>query len=229
MELRDLVHILRRRWWIPFALAGFVGLLSAIQLRPWQSYPIHYLSSLRMLITIEPATNADTSTYDPRYFAALVSEYLVDDFTEVVRSELFARNISERLADLDIAIPGGLIQGQATTGKQHRIITLSFHWPDRDQAHEIANAAVAELEEDATLYFQQLATSGAVITLLDGPTVHAIGPTLRTRLEFPLRLILGLIAGVFLVFFLDYWDTSVRGPRELEELDIKILGAIPRY
>lgn len=229
MELRDLVHILRRRWWIPFVLAGFVGLFSAIQLRPWQAYPVHYSSSLRVLITIEPATDADASTYDPRYFAALVSEYLVDDFTEVVRSELFARNISERLADLDITIPAGVIHGQATTGKQHRIITLSFHWPDREQAYEIATAAVAELEEDATLYFQQLATSSAAITLLDGPTIHAIGPSLRTRLEFPLRLILGLIASVFLIFFLDYWDTSVRELRELEELGIKILGAIPRY
>ena len=47
-----------------------------------------------------------------------------------MRSQLFADNVSARLADQAIDVPPGVIQGSAATGKQHRIITLSFTWGD---------------------------------------------------------------------------------------------------
>ncbi len=52
-----------------------------------------------MLVGVLPAAEADRTAYDPRYYAWLTSEYLVDDFTEVVCSDLFARNVSARLAE----------------------------------------------------------------------------------------------------------------------------------
>jgi hypothetical protein len=123
-----------------------------------------------------PASDADTAAYDSRYYAWLTSEYLVDDFTEVVRSALFAQNVSKRLAARQIETPPGVIQGSAATGKQHRIITLSFGWHDREQLAAIAEAAATELIENATLYFRQLGADGASITLLDGPTLTTAGP-----------------------------------------------------
>ena len=45
-----------------------------------------YTATLRMLVGVLPAAEADVAAYDPRYYAWLTSEYLVDDFTEVVRS-----------------------------------------------------------------------------------------------------------------------------------------------
>ncbi len=102
MELRQYAQILYRRWWIPVALVILTGLFSAIQLRPWQTPAPTYTASLRVLIGVAPATAADAAAYDPRYYAWLTSEYLVDDFTQVVRSDLFAQKVSERLADQGI-------------------------------------------------------------------------------------------------------------------------------
>ena len=76
----------------------------------------------------------------PRYYAWLTSEYLVDDFTEVVRSELFADNVSVRLADQAIIVPAGLIQGSAATGQQHRIISLGFSGANEAEVTAIAGA-----------------------------------------------------------------------------------------
>jgi capsular polysaccharide biosynthesis protein len=229
MELREYWQILRRRWWIPAALVGLVLALSLWQMRPWQPRPPTYASSMRFLVGVMPAGAADSALYDPRYYAWLTSEYLVDDFTEVVRSELFTRNVSARLAEQALELPAGLIQGSAATGKQHRIITLSFNWPDRGQLETIAAAAAAELVENAELYFRQLGTDGAGVTLLDGPTVATVGPGLRAQLELPLRLALALAVGIGLVFLLDYVDTSVRDRRELEQLGLPVLGEIPRH
>ncbi|RIK35405.1 MAG: hypothetical protein DCC55_30380 [Chloroflexi bacterium] len=228
MELREYWHILRRRWWLPLSLTALVALLSLFQLQPWQPPPPAYTASMRLLVGVLPAGEMDVAAYDPRYYAWLTSEYLVDDFTEVVRSELFARNVSERLAERTITVPPGLIQGSAVTGKQHRIISLNLAWGDQGELAAIAAAVALELSENATTYFQQLGTEGAGVTLIDGPTISAVGPTLRNRLELPLRILLGLLVGVGLVFLLDYLNVSVRSREDLEALGFVVIAEIPR-
>lgn len=228
MELRDYWAIARRRWWIPAVLVAATALVSLLQLQPWRSPAPQYSASLRMLVGVMPAAAADVAAYDPRYYAWLTSEYLVDDFTEVVRSGLFAQNVSARLAGAAIEVPPGVIQGSAATGKLHRIITLNFTWPDRAQLEAIAGAAAAELEENATFYFQQLGSEGAGVTLLDGPSVAEVGPPLRSRLEWPLRLLLALLIGVGLAFLVEYLDTTVRSEEELRALGLDVIGRIPR-
>lgn len=229
MELREYWSILRRRWWIPLLLGLLAGILSLLQLQPWQPKPPSYAASLRMLVGVMPAAPEDVATYyDPRYYAWLTSEYLVDDFTEVVRSELFAANVSARLADQNIVVGPGVIQGSAATGKLHRIITLNLSGGDETQLRQIADAAAAELAENAPAYFQQLGTAGAGVTLIDGPNIGAVGPSVRDRIELPLRVLLGVLVGIGLVFLLHYLDTTVRTAAELEALGLPVLGEIPR-
>ena len=50
-----------------------------------------YSASMRILVGVLPLEGVDEVEYDPRYYAWMTSEYLVDDFTEVLSSELFAK------------------------------------------------------------------------------------------------------------------------------------------
>lgn len=230
MELREYWQILRRRWVIPVVLTLAVALLSALQLQPWQERTPTYGASMRLLVGVMPAAEADTATYDPRYYAWLTSEYLVDDFTEVVRSQLFAQNVSDRLGgeNPDLQLPAGVIRGSSVTGRQHRIITLELNWANQQQLTQLADAAAAELVENASVYFQQMGTDNADVTLLDPPIIYTIGPSLRERLEWPMRIGLALIVGVGIAYLMEYLDNSVRTRRHLEELGLAILGEIPR-
>jgi capsular polysaccharide biosynthesis protein len=229
MELREYGQILQRRWWLPLVVATLVALFSLLQLRPWQPSAAVYTASMRLLIGVLPMAEADVAAYDPRYYAWLTSEYLVDDFTEVVRSELFAKNVSARLAAQSINVPPSTIQGSAATGKLHRIISLSMTWGDQAQLTAMAGAVADELSENATAYFRQLGTDGAGVTLIDGPSISTVGPNLRSRLEWPLRILLGLIVGIGLVFLLEYLDRSIRNRQELESLGFVVIGEIPRH
>ncbi|RME56328.1 MAG: lipopolysaccharide biosynthesis protein [Caldilineae bacterium] len=205
-----------------------VALLSAVQLRPWQTPPPTYTATLRMLIGVLPVEGADPARYDPRYYAWLTSEYLVDDFTEVVASERFAAGVNRRLADQGISIPSGLIRGSATTGKQHRIIHLNLTWGDPAQLEAIAQAAAVELEENAAAYFSQLGTEDALVSLLDPPAISVVPLGVRSRLEWPLRVILALVAGVGLAFLAEYLDGTVRRAEDLEAVGAPVLGVIPK-
>lgn len=229
MELYEYWRIYRRRWWLPVVLTLAVTLISLAQLRPWQPLAPHYRASLRLLIGVLPVAEADTSSYDPRYYAWQTSEYLVDDFTEVVRSDLFAQQISERLAAQGMTIPAGLIQGSSATGSLHRILTLNLTWPDQAGLEMITAAVVAELRENIPFYFRQLGTENSFATILDEPQIAPIGPSLRQRLELPLRIALAFLAGILLVFLLDYFDSSIRSRQEVEQLGLPVLGEIPQY
>ena len=182
-----------------------------------------------MLVGVLPAVDQDAAAYDPRYYAWLTSEYLVDDFTEVVRSALFAENVSMRLSEEEIVVPPGVIQGSAATGKQHRIISLNFNWGDPAELEIIATASAAELTENSAFYFQQLGTEGAGVTLLDGPHVAEVGPSMRDRVDLPLRMLIAFLVGVGIVFLMDYMDASVRGRADLEAAGIAVVGEIPKH
>lgn len=228
MELHAYWQILRRRWWLPILLTVLVALISAIQLRPWQTVPPTYNATLRLLVGVLPVTDPDLTSYDARFYAWQTSEYLVDDFTEVVSSSLFAGNVRQRLEAEGIEVPPGAIRGSSATGRMHRILTLTIHWPNEDELRAISKAVVEELTTNSAFYFAQLGTENTLITILDQPTISTTGPTLRTRTEWPLRVILAFFVGLGLVFLLDYLDTSVRNSQDLEAIGVPVLGMIPK-
>ena len=228
MELREYWAILRRRWVAPILLPILVALFSAVQLRPWETPPPSFSASMRILVGVLPIEGVDEVEYDPRYYAWMTSEYLVDDFTEVLGSELFASAVNARLVVQEIAIPTGLLRASANTGQQHRIIRLTFNWHDAGELQAIGDAAVAELEENAAAYFAQLGTQGAGVNVMDSPTVVPVGPSTRQRVEWPLRILLALIAGIGLAFLQEYLDDTVRRRSELEDLGLHCLVAVPK-
>jgi len=91
----------------------------------------------------------------------------------------------------------------------------------------IANAAADTLREDGTQFFSQLGEAQARIHVIDPPVVTQIPEGLRERLDLPLRLILAVVAGIFLAFLIDYLDDTVRDPREMEQMGLPVLGTIP--
>jgi len=228
MELREYWAILRRRWAALVLLPVLVALFSAVQLRPWEAPPPTYSASMRFLVGVLPLEGVDEVEYDPRYYAWMTSEYLVDDFTEVLASELFASALNTRLAEHGIVIPAGMLRASANTGQQHRIIRLTFNWHDAGDLQAIGDAAVAELKENAADYFAQLGTQGAGVQVMDPPTVVEVGPSVRQRVEWPMRILLALVAGIGVAFLREYLDDTVRRRNELEEMGLPCLVAIPK-
>jgi len=224
MELRKYWEIVRRRWWLP---VGLVGLVLVISLLWPQRAPAVYQASLRFTVGLEPEPRTgDYYTYD-RYYTWLTSEYIIDDFSEVVKSQAFAQGVSSRLSDQEIQVPPGAIQGSTVAEKQHRILTLHITGPDPNQVGAIAEAAAAELIENNAQYFAQLGAEGAEVFLIDPPVVGLVPRSLQQRLDLPIRLLLALFVGISLAFLLAYLDDSVRNRGDLEALGLEVLGEIP--
>jgi capsular polysaccharide biosynthesis protein len=221
MELRNYWRILQRRLWLVAALLLAFGLSYVASAKPAPSYA----AQMRFVVGIRPEpARGDVYRYD-RYYTWLTAEYLVDDLSEVVKSRAFAEDVSNAAG---VAVPVGAIQGATAAGKLHRLLTVTLTWHDAAELDRLAQAVVRTLQEDGGRYFAQLGTEEAVISVVDPPQVSAVGPSLRQRLDLPLRLILALIAGIGLAFLADYLDPTVRSRHDLEEAGVVILAEVPR-
>jgi capsular polysaccharide biosynthesis protein len=224
MELREYWTILWRRWWIIAGLALLV-LAGSIVFRS-QPSPM-YQATMRFTIGVSPDSDGERVTMDPLYSAYLASEYIADDFAEILRSESFAGDVSARLAHQGITVPAGAIQGFTVAEKQHRILTMQITWPDEGQLRAIAQAAMDTLEQDNAKYFKQLGAEGADVFVIDSPHITSLGVSLKDRLDIPIRVVLALLAGVGLVFLLHYVDDTIRDPQDVEEMGLTVMGQIP--
>src|SRR5205823_3699864 len=142
-------NVILRRWWIiALLVAGVFAASYLLTPRPVTTYS----ASMRFTVGLA-ATAAPTGTaqyYDPAYYDWLVSEYLTDDFSEVVKSSLFASDVA---ACAGPAVSVSAIQGSANTQKLHRILTLTLGGSDEQQVTTVANCAAKVLRENNAKYF----------------------------------------------------------------------------
>ncbi len=220
-ELRDYWRVLRARWYIPVILVVLTVIFSLLT---YQTPPPTYVATLRF--TIGVSANRPVEGVDPILTAYQASEYIRDDFVEILQSQMFANDVNAALNDPALKIAKSNISGAVE--KQRRIMSMTIVWHDPEQARRIADAAARTLETQNAKYFAQLGSEGATVAIIDGPDVSAVTPGLRERLDLPVRILLALLAGIVLVFVLDFLDDSVKSARDLEKMGLEVLGEIPK-
>jgi len=221
MLLRRYWQIIMRRIWITLLLLVVVTTSYFLFNQP--SSPT-YTASMRFVVGIEPESLPDDVYGYDRYYTWLTSEYLIDDLSEVVKSESFASDVAARSG---IPVQANAIQGSTSSGKLHRILSISITWPDDQELQQIADTVVQVLTTNAEAYFKQLGTERTVISVIDSPHPTLVGESLRDRLDLPIRLLLALAVGILIEFLLDYLDTSIRSADDLRELGIPVLASVP--
>ena len=225
MELRQYWAVIRRWWWIPVLTVLLVAVLSLVTTRPWQPKAQAYATSLSFSIGLKPEKPANG---EENYYTALASEYLIDDLAEVVRGSEFAGAVSQRLQAQGITIPPGALQGSTQAGKLHRIMTVGMTWGNPDELSAIADAVIQTIQEDAPTFMPRLFAQNGAAYLVNRGGVAAVGTGLRQKLEFPLKLLIALAAGIALAFLVDYLDDRIRGREDIERLGLNVVGEIPK-
>lgn len=225
MELRQYWAVIRRWWWIPVLTVALVAVLTLVTQRPWQTRPPAYVTSLSFSVGVQPVNPGDG---EENYYTALASEYLIDDLSEVVRGSEFAAAVSDRLASQGINVPPGALQGSTQAGKLHRILNVGITWGNPDELTTIGDAVAATLQESAPEFMPRLFAQNGAAYLVNRGGVNAIGPSLRDRLELPMRLLIALAAGIALAFLAEYLDDRVRGSEDVEKLGLTVVGEIPK-
>ena len=216
MELRLIIKILVRRWWLVIVPPVLVGVITLIT---YQAPATAYATTLRFAVGYPPETNT-TSLYDRKYPAWLASEYIAaktGDFAQAVADD----------AGASAGLTAAEVAGSITSDHLRSIVVLYLNGGDADKLKAIGTSAIKVLQTRNGQVFPQNG-DGASVTALDSVSIGAAPPSLRNRLDIPIRLALGLAFGVALAFIAHYFDPRVRDRAEVEAIGLSIIGEIPK-
>jgi capsular polysaccharide biosynthesis protein len=223
MELVGLIRILRRRWWLLLlpvvivtllVIPDFLGQGSAVS------------GGFNTAIRYSAAQEFNLPERDGDYQDVwLASELTVNAFTDWVRSNSFRDELENSLQNDDIAF--NQLGIAADNARSVGVIYLSH--PDQAALEAIANAVMSVLATQNQSYFPQLGGDPAQVTILDEPVILPAPPPLTNRFAPLIRIVIGLILGVVMMFVAEYLDQTIHHPDDLKKLGIQSLGQIPRH
>lgn len=189
-----------------------------------------YMASAQLTVTRAPQQSEIEDFRYNEYYLFLSSEFLVDDLVEVVRGNVFAEDVHQRILDeFGADIPSGEIQAAIDSDRRHRILTLDVSHHNEDYAVMIAQAATRQLGENATNYFGfDSDERGAVVEAIQIP--GSASPELgRDQIFWALQLLVALFGGLLIAVFLEYIDDRLYTAEMVERsLGLDVVGEVPR-
>lgn len=222
MDLKDLLAVLFRRWWL---VAAPVALSLALAVASLLAEPPDQASGFSAQIRYSAAQELNLPQRDGDYQDVwLASELTVNALTDWVRSGSFREEIGAWLGDpaIDMTSLGIAADNARSIG----VIYLSHK--QAESLRKIAEASMAVLSSRNQTYFPQLGGQPAQVTMLDQPVIAPAPPPLTNRMAPILRVGAGLFIGLALAYLAEYLDTRIHNTRDLQRLGLPVIGAIPR-
>ncbi len=164
--------------------------------------------------------------YD-RYYNWLASEYLIDDMTQIVKGNVFLKDVVDQPWARDRGLTPSSIAGAVDVERTHRILTISARWTDPVVAVQLANGVAENLVNNRMKYFGRPGTDDASVAIVERAD-GAVENSTRRLLELGVKLIavVGLALGAALLA--DYLDDSLKSTSQVEkELGLRVLAEVP--
>ncbi|QPC85038.1 hypothetical protein G4Y79_11920 [Phototrophicus methaneseepsis] len=223
MELRLILRMLRRRWWLIVVPVVVAVVLTLPQfLNRGTAISGGFYTSLRYTAAQETSNlpNRDGDFQD----VWLASEYVVNAFTDWVRSRSFRAELESLVPDtVDV---GALV---VRADNDRSIGQIELEHPDAEQLTEIANAMLDILETRSQDYFPHLGGQAAQVAVIDSPVIVPQSPPLTNRFGPIIQWGVALLGGLMLAVIVEYLDPTLHHADELQTMGVRVLSKVPRY
>lgn len=225
MELKSYLQVLIRRWPAVVLLPLLVGALAIYQ---DTNRVTQYTAHARVSVVRMPDQGpAEDFRYDD-YYTYLTSEFKIDDLVETVGGNVFASAVAERSTAAGVPVDAATMEQILSSDRQHRILSVMATTTEPERSLQIAQAAVAELEENANTYLDMPEdATGAIVRVVDYPN-EASTDTTRSRIILLLGAIVAFGAGVLLAFLVDYLDDTLYDAESVSAVTrLPVLTSVP--
>ncbi|MSQ15323.1 MAG: hypothetical protein EXR50_05620 [Dehalococcoidia bacterium] len=216
-------RILSRRLWIVVTITATSALLWLPLTARGDS---SYTATIRVLATLPSEQSADSFFRFDKYYAWSSSEFLADDLAEVLKSQTFRNDVAGELEGG--SLDGVSIQSVPRSDRSARVVTLLVTSGDLNRTKTVSEAAAKVIEKKGSGYFSQLHPNQNALRIIDPPSISEPSTSSRSLLNLGIRIILAIVAGMALVFFLHYIDNTFYDAAEVEDaLGLPVVGEIP--
>lgn len=206
LDLRQLLQIAKRRWWIVvllMVLAGGVAYVSASR------QPDKYSASATLLvISGRPETSNE-------YTSLQASRSLAETYRQLVRTTPVMDRVVEKL---ELPYDSTALREKVTTSivGETQLVEVSVTDNDPEMAALLANTIAEEFQVHIT--DQVDPRIGAQVEVADPALVPGSPFEPRPMFSLALGLFIGLLLGVGLVALLEFLDNTVKPERNIHEL-----------
>lgn len=214
MELRDYLRILRKRGWIIILLAALTAATA------WgfsRLQTVEYKSSINVFVSPDRIDNG----------TLLATKQILRGFRAYIDSENFAALVIRQLG-LDMKPDTLKSKVTIATKDEDYLLQIDVVDTDGDQANDIARTwATAFVEWRQQENTKQRKEDRVSAYIVQQPKYGQFRP--QTTLNLAAGIIIGLLLGVIIVFFLESIESNIlRSPDDVERvLGATVIGAIP--
>jgi capsular polysaccharide biosynthesis protein len=156
------------------------------------------------------------------YNELLLNQKLVSTYGELIKT----RAVSDRvISNLNLDISNTKLRDKISVRlvKDTEIIGITVTDTNPYLAAEIANETAEVFMETVQ---QIMKVENVQVIDLAVPNLIPVSP--RSKLNIAIAAVLGIMAGVFLAFLIEFLDNTIKSPEDVEKyLNLPVLGAIP--
>lgn len=217
MELKEYLLIIRKRLWIIVLTTIIAGLIS---------YVISYYYLVDVYQT-NTTLYVSRSSVDPgvnvTYAELMTGMQLIRDYQELVKSRAVTEetalrlnidgltaNVISKMVDVDVVTDTRVLKiiSQSTNPQIAALIANEISEVFREKAVELMNVES--------------------ISVIDDAVVPSAPFKPNRKLNIIIAVFLGIMAGIGIVFLIDYFDNTIKTPEDVEKyLGLPVIGIIP--
>ncbi|HVV30694.1 MAG TPA: polysaccharide biosynthesis tyrosine autokinase [Mycobacteriales bacterium] len=220
VELRDYLRVLRKGWpaiLACVAIGAGVGGVITIATKPV------YKATVQVFVATS-GTNDATQLAQGNTF----TQERVQSYTSIATSPAVTDPVIKKLR---LAIDNQDLAAKISADAPQNKVLINLHVTDRNprDAAAIANAVAAQFDTVVSGTEQTDASGKPVVKLsvIHPATVPDSAVKPNKPLNVGLGVVLGLLVGIGVVVLRDLLDSTLKGPADLEELDLAVLGHVP--
>lgn len=218
-ELRELFLIILRRFWIIVLITVISVATSGIV-----SYFVldFEYETFTTLMLSKPNTGIGTNEII-QYNDILLNQKLVSTYGEIAKSRIVSNEVIKNL-ELDLTPEQLRNKVSVSLVKDTEIIKIVVNDNSPELAAKIANETAQVFKRNVVNMMK--IENVQVIDKAEVP-INPVKP--RPMLNMVIAGVLGVMISVFLIFFLEYIDNTIKTPSDVERyLDLPIIGMIPK-
>ncbi len=216
MDLREYVRVLFKRLWV-VALIALVGAAGAYGFSKLQQ-PIY---DSTIMLSAVPARPSD-------YGQSLAIKNLLQLYSQQLQTKILAQQVIDEL-QLDVSADKFQSDVNVSANEATFQLQIQVKYPEQDTAPKIAQQLAQDFvvaHQQANLQIDQ--QDRILIDIMDNATPPELFSP-KTKINVAAGGILGGLAGVFVIFLLEFLQSAyVRSTEDVERyLGLTVLGAIP--
>lgn len=220
MDIKQILKLVLRRWWLFVAFAAIAGGIS-------------FYMNFFVLVPVYEATttvfvndkNQNSTQYGIAYDQILVNQMLIADYTEIINSRVIGQAVIDDLKLKDMT-PDDII-GMITVSSRNetRIMALTATSTDPELAMKVANslANVFSIKAKDLMNVPNV----NIVDLAELPE-YPVAPTKARNMAMAVFVALALAAGI--VIAIEFLDNTIKTSEDVENrLSLTVLGTIPEF